>query len=27
MLNRYATSLGLPTSAETLRRLAEEGLA
>jgi AhpD family alkylhydroperoxidase len=27
MLNRYATSLGLPTSDEALRRLADEGLA
>jgi AhpD family alkylhydroperoxidase len=27
MLNRFATSLGLPTSPETLRRLAEEGLS
>lgn len=26
MLNRFATSLGLPTSAETLQRLADEGL-
>ena len=26
MLNRLATSLGLPTSAETLRRMAEVGL-
>jgi AhpD family alkylhydroperoxidase len=26
MLNRFATSLSLPTSPDTLRRLAEEGL-
>lgn len=26
MLNRFATTLGLPTSAETLRRMAEAGL-
>jgi len=25
LLNRFATSLGLPTSADTLRRLGEEG--
>ena len=27
MLNRYATSLALPTSPQTLSRLASEGLA
>jgi len=27
MLNRFATGLGLPTSVETLQRLAREGLA
>lgn len=27
MLNRFATSLGLPTSPDTLQRLADEGLA
>jgi AhpD family alkylhydroperoxidase len=26
MLNRFATSLGLPTSPDTLRRLADDGL-
>jgi hypothetical protein len=27
MLNRYCSALGLPTSASTLSRLADEGLA